>query len=125
MMYVIMTIVGPYVMKDRPPVNIRVTMLVYNFVMIILSYYMFHEVCTAYNILYASAHNSYNTYSCRGVAKVGAGRAQAQPISFSALPTQFAKTIQARSKYPNRAVTLIQESSIISMIINDQLLKLL
>ncbi|XP_065912225.1 very long chain fatty acid elongase 4-like [Dysidea avara] len=43
MMYVIMTIVGPYVMKDRPPVNIRVTMLVYNFVMIILSYYMFHE----------------------------------------------------------------------------------
>ena len=55
---------------------------------------------------------------------VGTARAQAQPISFSALPTQFEETIQARSKYPNRAVTLIQESSIISMIINDQLLKL-
>ena len=46
----------------------------------------------------------------RGVAKVGAGRAQAQPISFSALPTQFAETIQARSKYPNRAVTLLEQS---------------
>ena len=56
--------------------------------------------------------------SSRGVAKAGTGRAQAQPISFSPLPTQFAETIQARSKYPNIAVTLIQESSIISMIIN-------
>ena len=56
---------------------------------------------------------------------MGTGKAQAQPISFSALPTQFAETIQARSKYPNRAVTLMHESSIISMIINDQLLKLL
>jgi len=44
MVYVVVTIVGPYVMKDRPPVNIRVVMLVYNFAMVIFSYYMFHEV---------------------------------------------------------------------------------
>ena len=37
---------------------------------------------------------------------MGTGRAQAQPISFSALPTQFAETVQAQLKYPN----LIQNS---------------
>jgi len=52
MVYVVMTIVGPYVMKDRPPVNIRVTMLVYNFVMVIFSYYIFHEVSCYENILF-------------------------------------------------------------------------
>jgi len=45
MLYVLMTIVGPHMMKDHPPVNIRVPMLVYNLLMVILSYYMFHEVC--------------------------------------------------------------------------------
>ena len=47
------------------------------------------------------------------------GREQAQPISFSALPTQFAETSQVRSKYPNRAVTLQQSSIYISVIVND------
>ena len=53
------------------------------------------------------------------------GRAQAQPISFSSLPTQFAKTSQARSKYPNRVVTLIEQSPKIvkhiynNVIVND------
>ena len=42
--YVVLSVVGPHVMKHRPPVNVRMTMLVYNFAMVIWSYYMFHEV---------------------------------------------------------------------------------
>ena len=45
-----------------------------------------------------------------GIAKVGTGRAQAQPISFIAPPTQFQETGHARSKYSNRAVILIEQS---------------
>ena len=44
MAYVLVVIVGPHLMRNRPPINVRIPMLVYNFVMVIWSYYMFHEV---------------------------------------------------------------------------------
>lgn len=36
----------PRLMKHRQPVDLRVVLIVYNFAMVCLSAYMFHEVCT-------------------------------------------------------------------------------
>lgn len=32
-------------MKNREPVDLKVVLIVYNFAMVLLSAYMFHEVC--------------------------------------------------------------------------------
>ena len=44
-LYLSFVLVGPHIMKNRNPVNVRIPMMVYNFLMIFLSYYLFHEVC--------------------------------------------------------------------------------
>lgn len=36
--------IGPKLMKDREPVNLKIVLIVYNFAMVLLSVYMFHEV---------------------------------------------------------------------------------
>ena len=43
--YLLFVIVGPHIMKHRDPVNVKIPMMIYNFLMILLSYYLFHEVC--------------------------------------------------------------------------------
>lgn len=37
---------APRLMKHKQPVDLRVVLIVYNFAMVCLSAYMFHEVCT-------------------------------------------------------------------------------
>lgn len=45
LVYLCVVWVGPRLMKHRRPVDLRVVLIVYNFVMVGLSAYMFHEVC--------------------------------------------------------------------------------
>ena len=43
-LYLLFVLVGPQVMKHRQPLNVKVPMMIYNFCMVVFSYYMFHEV---------------------------------------------------------------------------------
>ena len=43
-LYLLFVLVGPQVMKHRQPLNVKVPMMIYNFCMVLFSYYMFHEV---------------------------------------------------------------------------------
>uniref|UniRef100_A0A4W5LIN0 Elongation of very long chain fatty acids protein n=1 Tax=Hucho hucho TaxID=62062 RepID=A0A4W5LIN0_9TELE len=40
---------GPKLMKRREPVDLKAVLIVYNFAMVCLSVYMFHEVCFSYS----------------------------------------------------------------------------
>lgn len=40
---------GPKLMKRREPVDLKAVLIVYNFAMVCLSVYMFHEVCYSYS----------------------------------------------------------------------------
>lgn len=46
LVYLCVVWVGPRLMKHRQPVDLRVVLIVYNFAMVGLSAYMFHEVCS-------------------------------------------------------------------------------
>ena len=45
LVYLILVWAGPRLMKHREPVDLKVVLIVYNFAMVGLSAYMFHEVC--------------------------------------------------------------------------------
>ena len=47
-LYLLFVMIGPRIMKHRQPVNVKIPMMIYNIFLVILSYYMFHEVssCT-------------------------------------------------------------------------------
>lgn len=51
LLYLCVVWVGPGLMKHRQPVDLRVVLIVYNFVMVGLSAYMFYEVCLCYVLL--------------------------------------------------------------------------
>jgi len=42
--YLVVVIVGPRIMANRKPVNVRLPMLAYNLALVFLSLYMFYEV---------------------------------------------------------------------------------
>ena len=55
-LYLLFVLVGPRIMKYREPVNVKIPMMVYNLSMVIMSYYLFHEVsvttfCVLCNII--------------------------------------------------------------------------
>ena len=43
-LYLLFVLIGPQVMKHRKPLDLKIPMMIYNLFMVILSYYMFHEV---------------------------------------------------------------------------------
>ncbi|XP_065893144.1 very long chain fatty acid elongase 7-like isoform X2 [Dysidea avara] len=43
-LYLLFVLVGPRIMKNRQPVNVKIPMMIYNLSMVILSYYLFHEL---------------------------------------------------------------------------------
>lgn len=45
LLYLCVVWLGPRLMRHRQPVDLRVVLIVYNFAMVGLSAYMFHEVC--------------------------------------------------------------------------------
>lgn len=45
LLYLCVVWLGPRLMKRRQPVDLRAVLIVYNFAMVGLSAYMFHEVC--------------------------------------------------------------------------------
>ena len=45
-LYLLFVLVGPQIMKHRQPLNVKIPMMIYNFCMVLFSYYLFHEVCT-------------------------------------------------------------------------------
>ena len=42
--YLLFVLIGPQIMKNRDPINVKIPMMIYNLCMILLSYYLFHEV---------------------------------------------------------------------------------
>ena len=44
LVYLCVVWVGPRLMKHREPVDLKAVLIVYNFAMVVLSAYMFHEV---------------------------------------------------------------------------------
>ncbi len=48
--YVLFTILGPKVMKNRQAYNLQTFMVVYNLALVVLSLYMTVEVCHVYNV---------------------------------------------------------------------------
>ena len=42
--YLLFVAVGPQIMKNRQPINVKIPMMIYNLFMVLLSYYLFHEV---------------------------------------------------------------------------------
>ena len=49
-LYLLFVLIGPQVMKHREPLNVKVPMLIYNLLMVIASYYMFHEVWKCFSM---------------------------------------------------------------------------
>ena len=49
-LYLLFVLVGPQIMKHRQPLNVKVPMMIYNFFMVLFSYYLFHEVRTYISI---------------------------------------------------------------------------
>ena len=51
-LYLLFVFIGPRIMRNRQPLNVKIPMLTYNLFMVGLSYYMFHEVRLAYILIY-------------------------------------------------------------------------
>ena len=49
-LYLLFVFIGPRIMRNRQPLNVKIPMLTYNLFMVGLSYYMFHEVGLYFNI---------------------------------------------------------------------------
>lgn len=63
LLYLCVVWLGPRLMKRRQPVDLRPVLIVYNFAMVGLSAYMFHEVCVRALILSRGSESITGTFS--------------------------------------------------------------
>ena len=50
--YLFFVVIGPQIMKHRDPINVKIPMMIYNLCMVLLSYYLFHEVGSNFKSLF-------------------------------------------------------------------------